>query len=132
MTESIAPYVVPDIAPFRSNDGTQIEGRRQWREHLAKNNLVELGNSDIAAATARHEREKRAAAERAERLARDAFLKTDWEAVKAEQLPTDERAKTRLWCKVAERMEGRERPTRRQLLRIVVEEVKRESKAKRG
>ena len=125
MSHMSAPYVIPDIKPFRSNDGAEINGRTQWREHLAKNNLVEMGSSDLAAATARHEREKRAAAERAERLAKDAFLKTDWDAVKAEQLPSDERTKTRLWCKVAERIEGRERPTRRQMLRIVVEEVKR-------
>lgn len=122
---SNAPLVMPDLKPFKSNDGKVIEGRRQWREHLAQNNLIEWGKSEIADATAKHQKRQREAAERAERMARDTLMRTDWDAVQAQQLPTDERAKTRLWCKVAERIEGREKPTRRQLLRVVVEEVKR-------
>ena len=39
------PYVMGDIQPYRSMaDGTMVEGRRQHREMLKRNNCVEIGN----------------------------------------------------------------------------------------
>lgn len=120
-------YVIPDLKPFKSNDGAQIEGRRQWKEHLKNNNLVEYGHSDISKAAELHAKRQREAAEKAEKLAKDAFMKTDWDAVK--DLPHEDRKKSRVWCKVAERIEGREKPSRKQLLSIVIEEVKRNKRS---
>lgn len=38
-------YVLGDIAPYKSMvDGSMIEGRRQHRDHLRRNNLLEVGN----------------------------------------------------------------------------------------
>lgn len=39
--------VMPDFEPFVDNTGTLIKGRQHWREHLKKNNLVELSHSDL-------------------------------------------------------------------------------------
>jgi len=117
---SAAPYVIPDIQPFVSNDGAVIEGRRQWREHLKANDLVELGHSDIKHAESEHERRRKDALEKVQRLQQEIIGKWD----DPEPLPESEPAKKRLWCKVAERLEGRERPTRKQLIRVVVEEMK--------
>lgn len=47
VTESITPmhYIMPDIQPYRSMaDGTIVEGRRQHREMLKRNNCIEIGN----------------------------------------------------------------------------------------
>ena len=71
-------YVIPDIKPFKSNDGAQIEGRSQWREHLKVNNLVEYGASDLSKAAELHQKRQKAAADKAEKLAKQAFMKTDW------------------------------------------------------
>ena len=38
-------YIMPDIQPYRSMaDGTVVEGRRQHREMLKRNNCIEIGN----------------------------------------------------------------------------------------
>jgi hypothetical protein len=104
-----------------SNDGARIEGRRQWREHLKANDLVELGHADIKDAESAQEKKRRAALEKVERLQKEVIGK--WE--EPEPLPDNEPAKKRLWCKVAERLENREQPTRKQLIRVVVEELRR-------
>lgn len=47
VTQAITPmhYVMPDIKPYRSMaDGTIVEGRRQHREMLQRNNCIEIGN----------------------------------------------------------------------------------------
>lgn len=42
----VAPYVVPDIQPYRSMvDGSIVGGRRQHREHLRAHGVVEVGNA---------------------------------------------------------------------------------------
>lgn len=41
----VAPMVIGDIAPYRSMvDGKMIEGRAQHKQHLARHNLIEIGN----------------------------------------------------------------------------------------
>lgn len=43
-----APYVAPDIQPFRSIvDGSVINSRSDRREHMKKHKLIELGNEPI-------------------------------------------------------------------------------------
>ena len=113
-------YVIPDIQPFTANDGARIEGRRQWREHLKANDLLELGPSDITYQQSEHVRKQRAALEKMQRLEKDVIGK--WS--EPEPLPETEREKTRLWCKVAERLDGRDKPSRKQLIRVVAEEMK--------
>ena len=45
LSESTGPYVMPDLQPYRSMaDGTIVEGRRQHREMLQRNNCIEIGN----------------------------------------------------------------------------------------
>lgn len=40
-----APTVIADIAPYQSMaDGTMVEGRKQHREMLKRNNCVEIGS----------------------------------------------------------------------------------------
>lgn len=40
-----APFVMDDIKPYRSMaTGEMIMGRRQHREHLRNNHLIEIGN----------------------------------------------------------------------------------------
>ena len=40
-----APFVMDDIQPYRSMaTGEMIMGRRQHREHLRNNHLIEIGN----------------------------------------------------------------------------------------
>lgn len=117
-------HVIPDIAPFVDNTGTVIEGRRQWREHLKKNDLVEYGHSDIASATSQHEKKRTEIAERTRKLSSEIIGK--WDA--PVEIPENTQVKTRLWCKVAERLEGREKPARKQLIKVILEELKREKR----
>lgn len=114
-------YVIPDIQPFTSNDGARIEGRRQWREHLKAKGLEEFGLSDLSAAQQAAEKRKREAIAKVEKLRHEVIGK--WE--EPTPLPESEPVRNRLWCKVAERLEGRDKPTRKQLIRVVVEEMRR-------
>ena len=119
---SNAPYIQPDIAPFRDiGSGKVIEGRRQWREHVKNNGLVEYGKTDLRDMQGVHEKRKRAAAERAQKIATEVV--GEWK--EPEPLPKDERQNSRLWAKVAERLEHRPVPPRKTLIRIILEESKR-------
>lgn len=115
-------YVIPDIAPFKANTGKVIEGRRQWREHLKETGAVELGSADIAEMQSVHEKKRQEIREKVEKQTK-AQLKTQWEEPK--DIERDPHRHKRLWAKVAERLEGREQPTRKQLLRVVIEEQQR-------
>lgn len=47
-SESIAPMVMGDIAPYQSMiDGSMIESRSRHREHLRANNCIEVGNEKM-------------------------------------------------------------------------------------
>lgn len=117
-----APYVIPDIAPFKANTGKVIEGRRQWKEHLKETGSVELGKQDLAEMQSVHEKKRQEIREKVEQQTK-VSLKTDWEEPK--DIEKDPHRHKRFWAKVAERLDGRDPPSRRQLLRIVVEECKR-------
>ena len=44
-----APYVAPDIAPYRSMiDGSVIESRSRHREHLKAHGCIEVGNEKLS------------------------------------------------------------------------------------
>lgn len=46
---SEAPFIVGDIAPYRSMiTGEVIPGRRQHREHLRQHGCIEVGNEKLA------------------------------------------------------------------------------------
>jgi len=115
-------YVIPDIQPFKDTTGKVIEGRRQWRDHLKAIDAVEMGHSDLEAQRAALEKKKREHLEKVEKAAK-LQLKTEWQEPK--EVEQDPQTHKRLWAKVAERLEGRPEPTRKQLLRIVMEEQRR-------
>ena len=113
--------VIPDIAPFVDTTGKVIEGRRQWREHLKSIDAVEMGHADIKEAESKWAKRQREAAAKVEQQTK-VQLKTDWQEPK--DIERDPTSHKRLWCKVAERLDGRPVPSRKQLLRIVIEEAK--------
>jgi hypothetical protein len=115
-------YVIPDIQPFKDTTGKVIEGRRQWREHLKEIDAVEMSKGDLEAARELQEKKKQAMLAKVEEQTK-LQLKTEWQEPK--EVESDPHSHKRLWAKVAERLEGRPQPTRKQLLRIVVEEQKR-------
>ena len=115
-------YVIPDIAPFKDTTGKVIEGRRQWRDHLKSIDAVEMSKGDLAAAQEIQEKKRQAQIALVEKQAK-VSLKTEWQEPK--EIERDPTSHKRLWAKVAERLDGREQPSRKQLLRIVMEEVKR-------
>ncbi len=111
-------HVIPDIQPFVANDGAQIRGRAQWREHLKATNGVEMGHSDIRAAEAFHAKRKSA---HAERLAKSA-------SVAAVDLPYSERQvyrRSNLAAEVLNRLHGRPMPDRKTVIKIALEEARR-------
>lgn len=112
-----AAYVMPDIAPFRSNDGAQISGRAAWREHLKATGLVELGISDIKAGRERWEQRKKNQSARVRGENVDV----------THEVPIDFRpsAPSRLQIEIANRLHGRPAPDRKSLVRLVVEQAKR-------
>jgi hypothetical protein len=115
-------YIQPDIQPFKDTTGKVIEGRRQWREHLKATDAVEMSKGDLEAQREAQEKKKREHLAKVEKQAK-LELKTEWQEPK--EVESDPTSHKRLWAKVAERLEGREQPTRKQLLRIVIEEAKR-------
>jgi hypothetical protein len=115
-------YVIPDIQPFKANTGKVIEGRRQWRDHLKETDSVEMGHSDLEAQRAAQERKKREHLEKLEKSAK-LNLKTEWQEPK--EIESSPQSHSRLWAGVAGRLEGRPEPSRKQLLKIVMEEMKR-------
>lgn len=109
-----AAYVLPDMQPFRSNDGAFINGRRQWREHLRANELVELGHSDIKAGQEAWSKRKaihRERVERASKLARTEHVESEFSV----------KQRSRVGVEVANRLHGRPTPTRRELIRLTLD-----------
>lgn len=112
-------YVIPDISPFKSNDGAEIKGRAHWREHLKANGQVEMGHSDIKSLQAAHAKKKAAHQER---------LSKAMQAVKvASDVPVTEMRvdRPRIAVEVANRLHGRPEPDRKTLIRIALEERRR-------
>ena len=108
--EREAPYVIPDIEPFKDTSGKYITGRKSWREHLVRTGTIELGHSDLKRQTELHEARK------------DAYRSRPVEApVRANVIQnTAEPSKTAI--RVMERLHGRPPPDRKTLIQIAIEE----------
>ncbi len=114
-------HVMPDVEPFRSNDGKIIKGRRQWKEHLKNTNGVEMGHDDIQKQTQvwRNKQEvHRAKLQKHQAVVSEATAK----------LPErfDPTPRSRLSAEVANRLHGKEAPSRRELINLAVELKRRE------
>lgn len=111
-------HIIPDIEPFKANDGAVIRGRSHWREHLKMTSTVELGHSDVRAMEATHARKK---------IEHQTRLRSAAEAAKPVDTPVME-AKVdhaRITARVMERLEGRPTPPRKELIKIALEEARR-------
>ena len=112
-------YVMPDLTPFRDTTGVVIESRAKYREHLKRVGGFELGPSDVAQLTARHQERKTAHAEKMRRASSAAPV------VDAAPLRPVQSA---ISARVAERLHGRPTPDRKTLINIAIEEATRRRK----
>ena len=105
-----AAYVVPDIEAFRDTTGTEITGRRAWKEHLKRMGAEEFSRMDLARAT--EERFRKVQAQR---------RKPSTEITHPDKpiQPAEPSATTR---RVLERLHGRPAPDRKTLIQIAIEE----------
>ena len=112
-------HVIPDIQPFKSNDGTVIKSRSHWRSHLKATGSIEMGHSDVKYAQAEHAKKKAAQQERLAKAAQ--YVKT------SSDLPVMEGRvdRPRIAISVANRLHNRPMPDRKTLIRIALEESKR-------
>jgi hypothetical protein len=111
-------HIIPDIEPFKANDGTVIRGRAHWRDHLKATNTVEMGHSDVRAAEAVHAKRKAA---HAARVSRSLAIATQSDIPVVESRVDH----SRIAARVAERLEGRPTPPRTTLIKIALEEARR-------
>jgi hypothetical protein len=111
-------HIIPDIEPFKANDGAVIRGRAHWRDHLKATGTVEMGHSDVRAMEAVHAKKKAAHAERI----RHAQEQAKPVEVQVTEAKVDH---TRIAARVAERLEGRPTPPRTTLIKIALEEARR-------
>ena len=111
-------HIIPDIEPFKANDGAVINGRAHWRNHLKATGTVEMGHSDVRSMEAAHARKKAAHQER---------LRTSAAKAVSRDVPVvDARVDhSRIAARVAERLEGRPVPERKTLIKIALEEARR-------
>jgi hypothetical protein len=115
----VAPEVMPDFQPFISNDGVVIHGRRQWREHVNRTGAIEMGVSDIKKGTEDFRKRKesfQAKVKQGEKYIAPATFKPD----------AQPEGPSRLSVEVANRLYGKERPSRRELVSLAVELKRRE------
>lgn len=112
-------HVMPDIEPFKANDGAEIKGRAHWREHLKATGALEMGHADVASAQAAHERKREAHRERLQNASRIAA-----EAPHANVL-TDHSGRSSIAVNVLNRLHGRPMPDRKTIIKIGLEEARR-------
>jgi hypothetical protein len=110
-----APYVMPDIEPFKDTSGKEITGRAAWREHLRATGTQEMGHADLKAATERHAAARREHWDRLNRAAREAPAV----AMPERAAPVEP---SRAAQRVMERLHGRPMPDRPTLIKIAIEE----------
>lgn len=110
-----APYVIPDIEPFKDTSGKHISGRSAWREHLRSTGTQELGHTDLQMLTERHGKAKQVYQERMEKAEREAPAMTTPDSAK----PV---APSKTAQRVMERLYGRPMPDRQTLIKIAIEE----------
>lgn len=116
-----ALHVIGDIQPFMSPDGTFIEGKAQWREHLKATDSVEMSHSDMKYAQAEWARRKSA---NAERLKGSAGLVREFDA------PGEVREvrRSNLNVEMANRLHGRPPPERKEMIKLTLETARRLSR----
>lgn len=108
-----AAYVMPDIEPFRANDGAHIGSRVQWREHLKMTGAEEYGHADLKYMA--REAEKRGALKRERLKAAERLSKTEY----VEDFRPAE--PTKLQREVANRLHGRKPPPRKELIKLALD-----------
>ena len=113
--ENCAPYVMPDIAPFRDTSGKFIDGRVAWREHLRSTGTQELGRCELMLQTERHQQAK----ENYRRRMDAATRASPPQSIPQEAFKTEPSRTTR---RVMERLQGRPMPDRPTLIKIAMEE----------
>lgn len=110
-----APYIMPDIEPFKDTSGKLISGRAAWREHLRSTGTQEFGHADLKKQKEHHEAAKQAYRERMANATREA---------PAMPMPVSAApvAPSRAAQRVMERLHGRPTPDRQTLIKIAIEE----------
>lgn len=110
-----APYVMPDIEPFRDTSGKYISGRSAWREHLKSTGTQEMGHDDLRKLTDHHEASKESHRKKMGYALREA---------PPIPIPTSAApvAPSRTAQRIMERLHGRPTPDRKTLIKIVIEE----------
>ena len=107
--------VQPDFEPYRSNDGAIIGGRAQFREHLARTDTVEMGHSDIR--SMQENWNKRKSAHREKISSQREFVQEH-----SREIPiTDTRSMSHLSRELANRLDGRPAPERKELIKLGME-----------
>lgn len=111
--------IQPDFQPFIANDGRLIKGRKQWRDHLKNTNGVEMGHADIKRQTETWNKKQAANA---------AKVAEGQKYIKPAEFRPDARPEgpSRLSIEVANRLHGKEKPSRRELVNLAIELKRRE------
>ena len=112
-------HIIPDIAPIRSPDGTYIEGKVQWREHLKRTDSIEMSHSDIKERQQDWQKRK---VQFNERLKASAEKVRDYSGQAGEVQRT---APTGLMVEMANRLHGRPTPGRKEMLKMTLDLAKR-------
>jgi hypothetical protein len=107
-----APYVQPDIEEYG--------GRVRFREHLKRTNTVELGHSDMVSAHEKWQGRRSAFQDRI-RAADNRTVRP----VEANVTTAPDYQMTRLNAEMANRLDGRPMPERKELLKLTLETARR-------
>lgn len=110
-----APYIMPDIEPFKDTSGKFITGRSAWREHLRETGAQEFGHADLKKQRERHEEAKHAYRERISHATREAPVMAISESVRPVALSNTA-------IRVMNRLHDRPTPDRQTLIKIAIEE----------
>ena len=110
--------IAPDIEPFMSPDGTYIQGRSHWREHLKRTDSIEMGHADIKAAQREWTKKQDAQRDRLRgQVAKVAEFSTDG--------PIAPVQRSGLAVEMANRLHGRPMPDRKEMIKLSLELSKR-------
>ena len=111
--------VMGDIAPFMSPDGKMIEGRKQWRDHLARTDSIEMGHSDIKYAQAEWNKKKEI---QRDRLRGQLATVQEFDRPGAPIAPVK---MSNLNVEMANRLHNRPMPERKEMIKMTLEQMKR-------
>lgn len=118
--ENHAPLVIPDFAPFKDTTGTVIRGRAHWREHVRAHGGEEMGHSDIRSQQASHAKRTEAYRERMGKATAAA------QPVSGVDIMGARRESPRIAQAVANRLHDRPTPDRKTIIKIALEEARRQ------